>query len=73
MNRPVIELSREQIDAAEALVPANQVRRTRVSPVDTLGGILGEFAFAQWLTGDWRNNSENVDLPFQGDAQPRHS
>lgn len=56
MNRPILEITREQIEAAEALVPANQVRRTRVSPVDTLGGILGEFAFAQWLTGDWRNN-----------------
>lgn len=56
MNRPVIELTGEHIEAAEALVPATQVHRTRVSPVDTLGGILGEFAFAQWLTGDWRNN-----------------
>lgn len=56
MNRPIVELSSEQIAAAEALVPANQVRRTRVSPVDTLGGILGEFAFAQWLTGSWQNH-----------------
>jgi len=56
MDRPIIEITREQIEAAEALVPENRIHRTKVSPVDTLGGILGEFAFAQWLTGDWRNN-----------------
>lgn len=56
MDRPTIDITAEQIEAATALVPANQVHRTRVSPVDTLGGILGEFAFAQWLTGDWRNH-----------------
>lgn len=56
MDRPTIEITAEQIDAANALVPANRVHRTRVSPVDTLGGILGEFAFSQWLTGDWRNH-----------------
>jgi len=56
MDRPIIELTAEHIDAAQALVPANRVHRTRVSPVDTLGGILGEFAFAQWLTGDWRKH-----------------
>lgn len=56
MDRPIIELTGEQIEAAQTLVPENRILRTRVSPVDTLGGILGEFAFAQWLTGDWRNH-----------------
>lgn len=56
MVRPVIAITAEHIEAAQALVAANQVHRTKVSPVDTLGGILGEFIFAQWLTGDWRNH-----------------
>lgn len=56
LKRPVIQITAEHIEEAKALVPANQVHRTRVSPVDTLGGIIGEFVFAQWLTGDWRNH-----------------
>lgn len=54
MGRPVVEITEEMIKAAEALVPDVAVRRTVVSPVDTLGGILGEFAFAHWLTGTWK-------------------
>lgn len=56
MTRPIVQITAEHIEAAKALVPNNQVHRTRVSPVDTLGGIIGEFIFAQWLTGDWRNH-----------------
>lgn len=56
MERPVIEITKEHIEEAKLLVPNNKIRRTRVSPVDTLGGIIGEFIFAQWLTGDWRNH-----------------
>tara|TARA_R110000782_G_scaffold37229_1_gene88187 strand:+ start:151 stop:666 length:516 start_codon:yes stop_codon:yes gene_type:complete len=41
---------------AERLSPEVRVARTRMSPVDTLGGILGEFVLAQWLTGDWQNH-----------------
>jgi len=56
LARPVIEITREHIEEAKLLVPNNQVHRTRVSPVDTLGGIIGEFIFTQWLTGDWRDH-----------------
>ena len=56
MDRPVVEITAAMLEAAGALVHETQVKRTRVSPVDTLGGILGEFAFAHWLTGDWRKN-----------------
>lgn len=56
MNRPIINITAEHLEAANSLVPSMRVHRTRVSPVDTLGGILGEFIFAQWLTGDWRNH-----------------
>ena len=56
MDRPAIEITAEMIEAAREREPEVRVDRTKVSPVDTLGGILGEFAFAQWLTGDWRRN-----------------
>src|SRR5437763_1264572 len=56
MDRPVVVLSAEMIRAAEQLVPDVQVFRTRTSPVDTLGGALGEFAFAEWFTGSWKNH-----------------
>jgi hypothetical protein len=46
MERPTVEITEEMIQVAKVLVPATRVHRTRVSPVDTLGGILGEFAFA---------------------------
>ena len=42
--------------AARALIAQVQVHRTRTSPVDTLGGNLGEMAFAQWFTGAWQNH-----------------
>jgi hypothetical protein len=35
-----------------------QIARTRESDVDTVGGILGEFIFAEWFTGDWRGAHE---------------
>lgn len=56
MDRPVVILSAEMIEAAAKLVPDIKVHRTRTSPVDTLGGALGEFAFAQWFTGSWQNH-----------------
>ena len=32
------------------------VARTITSPFDTLTGLLGELAFAQWFLGDWRKH-----------------
>lgn len=56
MERPVVQITEEMLDEAERLSESVRVHRTRTSPVDTLGGILGEFAVAQWLTGDWKNH-----------------
>lgn len=46
------------LEEAARLSPTVQVARTQESEVDTLGGILGEFAFAEWFTGDWRGTHE---------------
>lgn len=56
MERPVILITAEMLTAARQLEEQVRVHRTRVSTVDSLGGILGEFAFAQWLFGDWRRH-----------------
>jgi hypothetical protein len=44
------------LDTANELIDDVRVHRTKTSPVDTLAGILGEFAFAEWYNGDWREN-----------------
>lgn len=46
------------LEEASRLIPTVQVARTQESEVDTLGGILGEFAFAEWFTGDWLGTHE---------------
>ncbi len=56
MERIVVKITADHLAAAERLVPHNGIARTKVSAVDTLGGILGELVFAEWLTGDWRNH-----------------
>jgi hypothetical protein len=48
----------EMLEEAARLAPTVKVARTQESEVDTLGGILGEFAFAEWFTGDWRSAHE---------------
>ena len=53
---PRVMITQEMLDVANDLVNEVQVHRTRTSPVDTLSGIIGEFAFAEWFYGDWRNN-----------------
>jgi hypothetical protein len=53
---PRITITEKIIDAALAIERNVQVHRTRTSPVDTLSGIIGEFAFAEWYYGDWRQN-----------------
>ncbi len=65
---PTIEITDEMIAAAKRLVHTVQVNRTVASRIDTLTGILGEFVFAQYLTGNWRNhrvgaNRGEVDFP----------
>ncbi|MBN2056034.1 hypothetical protein JW905_13985 [bacterium] len=51
---PSVIVSEEMLAAALNLVDAVRVRRTVASEIDTLTGILGEFAFARYFFGDWR-------------------
>jgi hypothetical protein len=56
--RPEVQITVAMLEEAARLAPAVRVARTQESEVDTLGGILGEFAFAEWFTGDWRGAHE---------------
>ena len=62
---PRVVITDEMIQGANELVNDVQVHRTRTSPVDTLAGIIGEFAFAEWYYGDWRKNEvgETIGRP----------
>lgn len=65
---PKVELTDKMIIEAEQLVEKVKVNRTIASEIDTLTGILGEFAFAEFLFGDWRqhrvgSNKGEVDFP----------
>jgi hypothetical protein len=53
---PKVELTQQMIFAAKAMVDRVRVKRTVASKIDTLAGILGEFAFAQYVFGDWTKN-----------------
>ncbi len=52
MQFPCITLTAEIIDSARILIEKVQVNRTIVSKIDTLTGILGEYAFAEYFYGD---------------------
>ncbi len=54
---PTIVITGEMIDQARKMESRVAVNRTIASDVDTLAGILGEMAFAQWFYGDWQHNS----------------
>ncbi|GAB4379436.1 MAG: hypothetical protein Kow0042_28830 [Calditrichia bacterium] len=53
---PWVTIDRQMIQAAQKLVADVQVQRTIASPFDTLSGILGELAFAEYYFGDWRKH-----------------
>ena len=56
MRYPCVTITQEMIDEANRLIPMTRVQRTIASPIDTLTGHLGEFAFAQYFFGDWRKH-----------------
>jgi hypothetical protein len=71
MDYDTIVLNQEMVAHAATLEDAVRVNRTVASEVDTFGGILGEFAFAEWFYGDWRRhqvgaNKGDVDFPELG-------
>lgn len=51
-----IAITQEMLETAHATVECVRVNRTVASPYDTLAGILGEMAVAQWFLGDWRRH-----------------
>ena len=51
-----IIITDQMIEAAKDLIQKVKVRRTIASSIDTLTGILGEFAFAQYMYNDWKQN-----------------
>jgi len=53
---PMVLITQGMIDEAERLIDKVKVNRTIASKIDALTGILGEFAFAQYMYGDWRKN-----------------
>lgn len=48
-----IPITDEMLATAQATVDRVRVNRTVASPYDTLAGILGEMAVADWFLGDW--------------------
>jgi len=55
-NYEYIVITQEMIDEANKLINKVKVNRTIASKIDTLTGILGEFAFAQYMYNDWKKN-----------------
>ena len=67
-NYPQVNITSEMIEAAKILEQTVKVNRTIASKIDTIAGILGEFAFAQYFFGDWQKhrvgkNKGEVDFP----------
>ena len=48
------------IDYCTEAIPNVQVHRTKTSPYDTLGGLIGELVFAEWFLGNWREHDVYV-------------
>lgn len=53
---PSVFITKEMIEEAERLIPQTKVAMTVASKIDTLTGHLGEFAFAEYMFGDWKKN-----------------
>lgn len=73
---PRVVITEDMLAAANDLVVEVQVHRTRTSPVDTLSGILGEFAFAEWFYGNWRSNEVGYTIgqpDFEGRIEVKTS
>ena len=75
---PKIKITDEMLKSAIELIDDVKVNRTIASKIDTLTGILGEYAFAQYFYGDWKLNrvGENkgeinfVDIEIKTSAFP---
>ena len=54
---PKVIITQDMLDAAHLAVKGSEVNRTKASPFDTLVGHLGEFAVAEYIRGNWQDNS----------------
>mgnify|MGYP001349162317 FL=1 len=57
MEEAKVIITQEMIDYCREAIPVVQVHRTKASPYDTLGGLLGELIFAEWFLGSWREHN----------------
>ena len=51
---PSIKITEQMLEYASLWEHNLHVRRTKTSKFDTKIGLLGEFAFAYWLSSDWK-------------------
>lgn len=49
-----VPVTAEMLDFARGAEEEVRVHRTRASQIDSLTGLVGELAFAQWFLGDWK-------------------
>ena len=56
MEEAKVLITQEMIDYCKEAIPSVQVNRTKTSPYDTLGGLIGELVFAEWFLGNWREH-----------------
>ena len=72
---PKITITPEMLEEAQRLIPQTRVNRTVASPMDTLAGHLGEFAFAAYFFDDWRrhNVGQNKGETDFGDVEIKTS
>lgn len=69
MNYPSVTIKQEMLEKAHLIRDQVKVNRTIASPIDTLTGIIGEFAFAEYFFGDWKNNNVTTNkgrMDFNG-------
>ena len=72
---PRVEITKEMLESAREKIEEVDIKRTKASPIDTLVGILGEYAFAQYYFGDWKANyvGKNKGKPDFGNIEIKAS
>jgi len=55
-NYQSVSITSAMLSYANEASTHTSVNRTIASPFDTITGLLGELAFAQWFLGDWQRH-----------------
>lgn len=58
---PRIKITKAMLGFARKMEKDVKVLRTKTSPVDSLAGVIGELAFAQWFYGTWKKNEVGIN------------